>query len=36
MTVHMNTITQEREAAEAAIYAAANADETTEEEEAQA
>jgi len=36
MTVHMQTIKQEREAAEAAIYAAAEMDETTKEEEAQA
>ena len=36
MTVHMDTIKREREAAEAAIYAAAAMDETTNEEEAQA
>ena len=36
MTVHMKTIKQEREAAKDAIYAAANADEETKEEEAQA
>ena len=36
MTVHMNTLKSEREAAEAAIYAAAEMGETTNEEEAQA
>ena len=36
MTVHMNTLRQEREAAEAAIYAAAEMSDMTNEEEAQA
>lgn len=36
MTVHLNTIRQEREAEKAAAYAAAQMDETTNEEEARA